>query len=290
MLGMMLTNEGINSKPSPILFKHLDKLTSVLDKTLSLHIFEEYLDAINILSNILITFTESKPLLKNYSSKDNLHWSEEFQWVKAYHLEGLPVDWYNPGQKELEIVQYLYEKYLTTQLLLLEEFINEKIKLDKEEIRKCLIIVFKLVGCSSTVMPQMESEESVKSIFKDSLKKYHIQLQLNFKNGKPIRQTILEITQRLQQFLLKNHSDDTDSLEYVLYIYDDLIFEFYNGRGENYHQWIKATTKNRLISNKRHLIQVHLERIRLQHRRHILGMYLPYLVYKYEIMQLIFPF
>ena len=274
MLGMMLTNEGINSKPSPILFKHLDKLTSVLDKTLSLHIFEEYLDAINILSNILITFTESKPLLKNYSSKDNLHWSEEFQWVKAYHLEGLPVDWYNPGQKELEIVQYLYEKYLTTQLLLLEEFINEKIKLDKEEIRKCLIIVFKLVGSSSTVMPQMESEESVKSIFKDSLKKYHIQLQLNFKNGKPIRQTILEITQRLQQFLLKNHSDDTDSLEYVLYIYDDLIFEFYNGRGENYHQWIKATTKNRLISNKRHLIQVHLERIRLQHRRHILGMYL----------------
>ena len=274
MLGMMLTNEGINSKPSPILFKHLDKLTSVLDKTLSLHIFEEYLDAIYILSNILITFTESKPLLKNYSSKDNLHWSEEFQWVKAYHLEGLPVDWYNPGQKELEIVQYLYEKYLTTQLLLLEEFINEKIKLDKEEIRKCLIIVFKLVGCSSTVMPQMESEESVKSIFKDSLKKYHIQLQLNFKNGKPIRQTILEITQRLQQFLLKNHSDDTDSLEYVLYIYDDLIFEFYNGRGENYHQWIKATTKNRLISNKRHLIQVHLERIRLQHRRHILGMYL----------------
>ena len=274
MLGMMLTNEGINSKPSPILFKHLDKLTSVLDKTLSLHIFEEYLDAINILSNILITFTESKPLLKNYSSKDNLHWSEEFQWVKAYHLEGLPVDWYNPGQKELEIVQYLYEKYLTTQLLLLEEFINEKIKLDKEEIRKCLIIVFRLVGCSSTVMPQMESEESFKSIYKDSLKKYHTKLQLNFKNGEPIRQTIMEITQRLLRFLLKNHSDDTDSLEYVLYIYNDLIFEFYNGRGENYHQWIKATTKNRLISNKRHLIQVHLERIRLQHRRQILGIYL----------------
>ena len=271
MLGMMLTNAGINSKPSLILFKHLDNLTSVLDQTLSLHIFEEYLDAINILSNILITFTESKPLLKNYSSKDNLNWSEEFQWVKAYHLEGLQVDWYNPGQKELEIVQYLYEKYLTTQLLLLEEFINEKIKLDKEEIRKCLIIVFKLVGCSSTVMPQMESEESVKSVFKDSLKKYHTKLQLNFKNGKPIRQTILEVTQRLQQFLLKNHSDDTDSLEYVLYIYNDLIFESYNGRGENYHQWIKATTKNRLISNKRHLIQVHLERIRLQHRRHILG-------------------
>ena len=274
MLGMMLSNDGINSKPSPILFEHLDKLTSVLDKTLSLHIFEEYLDAIKILGNILETFTETKPLLKNYSSKENLHWSEEFQWAKAYNIEGLSVDWYEPGQKELLIVQDLYEKYLMTQLLLLEEFINGKIKLDKEEIRKCLIIVLNVIGCSSTVISQLESEVSVETVFEDNLKQYHTQLKLSFKNGKPIRQTILEIIQRLQHFLLENHSDDTDSLEYVLIAYEFLIFAFYNGDEEDYHQWIKLETRNILISNKKHLIQVHLERIRLQHRRHILGMYL----------------
>ena len=277
MLGMMLINAGINSKPSPILFKHLDKLTSVLDKTLSLHIFEEYLDALFILRNILITITETKPLLKNYSSKENLHWSEEFQWAKAYHLEALSVDWYRPGQKELKIVQDLYEKYLTTQLLLLEEFTSGKIKLDKEEIRKCLWIVLIIVYGSATVMPQIESGQSFETVFKENLKKYQMQLKLSFKNGKPIRQTILEITQRLQQFLLKNHSDDTESLENVLNIYEFLIFEFYNGHGDGYHQWIKLETRNRLISNKRHLIQVHLERIRLQHRRQILGMYLTFI-------------
>ena len=99
-------------------------------------------------------------------------------------------------------------------------------------------------------------------------------MKLSLKNGKPIRQTILEIIQKLQQFLLKNHPDDTDSLEDVLTIYEFLIFDFYNGQGDGYHQWIKLETRNRLISNKKHLIQVHLERIRLQHRRHILGMYL----------------
>ena len=273
MLGKLLSNEGINSRPSPILFKHLDKLTSVLDKMFSLHIFEEYWDAIVILSNILTTFTETKPLLKNYSSKEKLQWSEEFQWAKAFNLEGLSVEWFKPGQKELEIVQDLYEKYLTPQLLLLEEFINEKTKMDKEEIRKCLIIIINIVKCSSTVIPLLESEESVEAIFQENLKEYHMQLKLSFKNGKPIRQTILEMTHRLQQFILENHSDDTDSLECIISIYNILISAFYNGDGEDYHEWIKDASKNRMISNKRHLIQIHLERIRIQHRRHILGMY-----------------
>ena len=272
MLGKLLTNDGINSKPSPIFFKHLDKLTSMLDKTLCLHIFEEYLDALYILRNILITVTETKPLLKNYSSEENLHWSEEFQWAKSYHLGGLSIDWYKPGKKELQIVEDIYEKYLTTQLLLLEEFINGKIKLDKEEIRKYLLIVLFIVYGSATMMPQIEPEKSFESILKGNLEKYHMHLKLSFKNGKPIRQTILEIIQKLQQFLLKNHSDDTDSLEDVLTTYEFLIFEFYNGQGDGYHQWIKLETRNRLISNKEHLIQVHLERIRLQHRRQILGM------------------
>ena len=279
MLGKLLTNDGINSKPSPIFFKHLDKLTSMLDKTLSLHIFEEYLDALYILRNILITVTETKPLLKNYSSKENLHWSEEFQWAKSYHLGGLSIDWYKPGKKELQIVEDIYEKYLTTQLLLLEEFMNGKIKLDKEEIRKCLITVLFIVYGSATVFPQIETKESLESIFKDNLKKFHTQMKLSLKNGKPIRQTILGIIQKLQQFLLKNHPDDTDSLEDVLTIYEFLIFDFYNGQGDGYHQWIKLETRNRLISNKKHLIQVHLERIRLQHRRHILGMYVSKVTY-----------
>ena len=150
----------------------------------------------------------------------------------------------------------------------LEEFIDGKIKLTKEKTRKCLLIVLNIVIGSSTVMPKIESEESVNTIFQDNLKKYHMQLKLSFDNGKPIRQTILDITQRLQQFLLENHSDDTDSLENVL-----IIYEFYNGHGEGYHQWIKLETRNRLISNKRHLIQIHLERIRLQQRRHVIGIY-----------------
>ena len=123
MLGKLLTNDGINSKPSPIFFKHLDKLTSMLDKTLSLHIFEEYLDALYILRNILITVTETKPLLKNYSSKENLHWSEEFQWAKSYHLGGLSIDWYKPGKKELQIVEdiccHLYSQILILSICLM---------------------------------------------------------------------------------------------------------------------------------------------------------------------------
>ena len=204
MLGQVLGNDGIYSKPSQILFKYMEKIKGVMDKTLKLHITDEYLDAISILSNILTTLTETKPLFKNYSAVENVIWSEsEFQWAKSYDLENLSVEWYTPGKKELEMVQKIYEKYLKSQIELLDQWMGGNVKLDRDEVRKCLRILINIIYRSSILLPPLKSE--TQSIFENNLEKSQHYPKLSFENGQPIRETILDCIQRLQRHLLKRY-------------------------------------------------------------------------------------
>ena len=73
-----------------------------------------------------------------------------------------------------------------------------------------------------------------------------------------------------------SHSDDTDSLQCIVTIYQCLIFAFGYDQDDlvawqNYQKYVKNESENKLISNKKHFIQIHLERIKIQHMRHILG-------------------
>ena len=69
MLKKLLSGDNINSKPSQVLFKHIEKLMATLDKTLALHIKDEYMEAVGICWNIMINLAETKPVLKNYSGQ-----------------------------------------------------------------------------------------------------------------------------------------------------------------------------------------------------------------------------
>ena len=205
MLGQVLGNDGIYSKPSQVLFKYMEKLMSILDKTLKLYIMDEYMDAITILSNILTKLTETKPLFKNYSAVENVIWSEnEFQWAKSYDLENLSVEWYSPGKNELKIVEKIYEKYLKSQIELLDQWMAGKIKLDREEVRKCLRILVNIIYRSSILLPPLKSE--TQSIFENNLEKSQHYPKLSLKNGQPIREYILDCIQRLQTYLLKRYN------------------------------------------------------------------------------------
>jgi hypothetical protein len=86
-----------------------------------------------------------------------------------------------------------------------------------------------------------------------------------------IRENILNCVQRLQRYLLENHSDDTESLDYIVSIYDTLIFDTTIAMNKRDHQKLKNKFKNKLVSNKKHFLQIHVERIRIQHKLQIMG-------------------
>ena len=57
------------NRPSPVLFKHMDKLCQVFDKILVLDLRDEYEVASNALENLLFNIVHMRPLQNYYTSK-----------------------------------------------------------------------------------------------------------------------------------------------------------------------------------------------------------------------------
>ena len=263
----------LTSRPTQVLFKHMDKLCSVLDKTLILDLKDEYEVAANALENLLFNIVHTRPLQNYYTSKENFVWSkEEFQWAKPCKLENLKVEWYVPGKIELEMVQNLFEKYFKSQLELLDQWVEGKVDLEKEEVIRSLRQISKLIHGSSELMPTIKTGPFQSSI-SGNLKSLEA-MELTFKNGQPIRQSVLECMQRIQKHLLTKSPDDTDSLNGVVAIYDVLLFSFGLDEDElndhmDEHRSVKIHRMNKLVGNKQHLWSIHIDRICIQHETHI---------------------
>ena len=99
-------------------------------------------------------------------------------------------------------------------------------------------------------------------------------IHLTFKNGDHIRQKVLECMQRVQKHLLQTTPDDTEALNAVVGVYDVLLFNFGLDEDElndhmEEHRTIKMHRLNKLISNKKHLLNIHVDRICIQHETHV---------------------
>ena len=200
----------------------------------------------------------------------NLVWSkEEFEWGKPQNLEDLKIQWYTPGREELEVVQDLFEKYFKSQLETLDSWVRKEKELEKEEILRTLRQIYKLIHGSSELLPTIKTGEFQSSLSKNlkSLKP----MELTFKGNLPIRQTVYETMQRVQNHLLTETPDDTDSLNAVVSVYDVLLFCFGLDEDElndhmEEHRTIKLHRVNKLVQNKKHLSNIHIGKHKLKSR------------------------
>ena len=261
------------ARPTQVLFKHMDKLCGVLDKTLVLDLKDEYEVAANALENLLFNIIHMRPCQNYYVSRESLVWSkEEFQWAKPYSLDELKVDWFVPGKSELDVVQNLLEKYLKSQLELLDNWMESKVTLEKEEVIRSLRQISKIIHGCSEIMPTVVTGP-FKSTLSDNLKSL-APIQLCFKDGHHIRQMVLDCMRKVQQHLLAKTPDDTDSLNGVIAVYDVVLFSFGLDEDElndhmDEHRSVKLHRMNKLVGNKKHLWNIHIDRICVQHETQI---------------------
>ncbi len=94
------------------LLPYLDKICTVLDKTLTLKNRDEYETAQSLLCNCLYSLGHIRPLTEDVA-KTHKQWSREvFRWGKAGDLETLDLKWYVPDEEELAAAQKLIDRYL----------------------------------------------------------------------------------------------------------------------------------------------------------------------------------
>merc|ERR1719481_1832410 len=137
-------------------------------------------------------------------------------------LQELNVTWYRPGQQEMAVVTSLLERYLLPVMDQLAAFSRGEKVLTKEELQRSLKLVFRiLVGVSELVEPEQEAPwESVLS----SNLSWLTEVNLNLPGGKGVRSAISNLMCQVQDKMVADQSDDTESFAAILSVFDTLLF------------------------------------------------------------------
>jgi len=183
----------------------------------------------------------------------------------------IPLDWYVPGDQEMMVVNNLLERYLAPVMRQLELFAKGELTLEKEELQRNLKLVLKiLTGVSELIEPEREGEwESVLSNNIKWMERINIKL-----GGQSVRVVVNKLMCLVQDKLVMDKSDDTESFTGILYVFDMLLFCYGMDEDEigdhiEDHKREKLHREDKLVRGKKHLPSVHLERITLQWETHI---------------------
>ena len=186
-------------------------------------------------------------------------------------LDKISVKWYIPGDKEIGAVNFLLQRYLAPVLNDLSQFSSGEISLDKETLQRTLKLVLKILNAVSEMIEPVKSGEykSVLSSHMSWLDKLNIKI-----GGESVRKIMNDLMGRLQDKLIQDRSEDTDSFSSIIYIYDVLLFSYGLDEDEigdhiDDHKREKLHREDRLVRGKRHLPGVHLDRIALHWETHV---------------------
>ncbi|CAH0386282.1 unnamed protein product [Bemisia tabaci] len=271
----------ISSVKCGALIKYKDLLIKVLDRTLKLKCSDGYGFSCTLLVNVLqgainIGPTEFRCIIEDFRSKPLSEFLPIKHWGKSTSYQRLKINWNRPGIEEKNFVEFITHRYLPTELERLNQFIDGKITLDKEELKRCLTIVFS-ISVGNPLLPCWKDEEplnlkeSCSSLSPWDVKTGLSGLEVTMPNGDNALKTIASTVLRLQDKLLDSCEDDTQSLFVLIGIYDVLLFGLYrikNDIDNHFRMYItiKKQLDNRLSKGKGHLRYLLIERVAFQHR------------------------
>jgi len=201
-------------------------------------------------------------------------------WGRAGDVHDLEIDWYIPGQEELQVAHKLIMKVLGAQLLSLGEYVENKKVLTKEELACSISLISESVLGAGTFMANWEENViHLKNSQVDLSHRYHIvskRAQPNLTlNGPNARLEIVKVMHKLLAFQLSNSPDDTKCLTGIATVYQSLLFFTGIPKVEHDTRWrsfqaIKKAMENKLVGNKKLIRAILIDRAHLQHEARML--------------------
>ena len=179
----------------------VERICSVLDSSLQLKLKDEYELAQTVLQALLtwlcrVRILETRPRLSS-------------QGETLVSLQDLELDWYVPGQQELATVHSLLSRYLAPVMELLQQFVEGSVVLDKETLQRNLKLLLKiLTGISDMIEPETVADKMESNLSKNMswLDKLNIKI-----GGENVRKIVSNLLSSVQNKLIADRSDDTDS-------------------------------------------------------------------------------
>ncbi|XP_059159046.1 proteasome activator complex subunit 4B-like [Physella acuta] len=259
------------------LLPYRSELLSVLDKTLQLKCIQGYEMAGQLLKHLLKSLTQVYPLeFRSVAYNFDKPYSEYLpikDWAVAGDIKKLDVQWHIASDEELDYVQELVDTFLKPQLDLFQSISSEQ-EISKEDILRRLNIVLEVVLGAGTHLPAWESEKVQLMKSQVPLSRFSCFSICNNKvltlNGKNIRALIHTAMKHLLQYLSVSREDDTKSMFHIIKIYEVLMLHYgtvkseFDGRWKSFHI-VKTTLENQLLTRKRHLRALLIDRLQLHH-------------------------
>jgi len=260
LLGEVLSvkNVGVFRCRGADILPWVEDICTVLDCTISLGQKDEYELSHIVLSGLLTWLCHTR-LVETGDRVGHL-------WGEMVSPDSIPMEWYVPGDQEMMVVNDMLERYLAPVISKLDLFAKGEVTLEKEELQRNLKLVLKiLTGVSELIEPEKKGKwESVLSSNLGWMERVNIKL-----GGQSVRVVVNKLMCRVQDKLVMDKSDDTESFTGILYVFDMLLFCYGMDEDEigdhiEDHKREKLHREDKLVRGKKHLPSVHLERITLQ--------------------------
>ncbi|XP_066249765.1 proteasome activator complex subunit 4B-like [Euwallacea similis] len=273
LFNLLILSEVVDGRDQ--ILPYLPKLTQILDQTLHMTCLEVQRLSARILELTLGSLSNVRPKDSRSSTKDYALPVKDFlsvrEWGKPQKIKDLKIDWYVPGEVEIEAVQTLVHKYLIPELDLLERYSKGEKKLSRHEL-KCSLKIVNSVLCCHLLLPIWE--EPTYKLVDSVLEPWAFNLMViekgtvSMPDKSNIRKTIVDILHKAQRQLLDSDEGDTQSIQHIINIYNVILFN--KSRNQNFEvHWrtfhiTKKMLEDRLHQKKHHLRHMHIDRIILQ--------------------------
>ena len=201
-------------------------------------------------------------------------------WGKYGDINNLEIQWFVPGEEEVEAAQTLLNKVLSLQFKKIEDHIEEVKTLSREGLAFGISCVSDVILGAGTLSPTWDGD--LVDLKKSKVDLVHMnhnvfpgdQPQMR-QDGANIRLSIMEVVHKLLKFQLKHHADDTKALVSIANVYQSLLFftgvpkHEYDNRWKSFHA-IKKAMENKLVGSKKLIRAILIDRTHLQHESRVL--------------------
>ncbi len=177
------------------------------------------------------------------------------------HLKYYQFDWHLPNPVEVQTAQELLDEFLGDTLDELEQLCQQKKDLRKKQLEQRLVIISFLVDSVSYALPFWPANGENSPIqLTDSMTDIDQPLQFSCKpdylhhldislRGRNARLAVLETLYNLQTFLTKHREDATESMNWVIRLYNTIL---HHG---GIHSWEVGGTCNDWVKNLKDLTE-----------------------------------
>lgn len=265
------------------LLPYTSELLDVIDKTLKLKCTQGYEIAGQLLKFVLRALTQTYPLefrsVDHDFDKPLTEYLPLKDWAKAGDVHNLNVQWHISTDEEIDLAEEIVNRFLLPQLEFFHS-INSENEVSREDLLRRLNIVVEIITGAGSHLPPWEGDkvELVKS--QVPLTRFSCFARTDSRvltaKGKNIRAAVHDAMHHLLKYMNISREDDTKSLFLIIKIYEVIMQHYgtvkseFDGRWKSFHI-VKAALENQLLTKKRHLRALLIDRLHLQHELRILN-------------------